>query len=132
MKKYQRSVEHDGVCVAKMNLIMPDFGDDSRMGRFYLTLTEECMKWFEEKCIPSAIEKYENSDDDRKRWRWTPTVFCINCVIADKDNQRRCILDVSLTDGSSSLKTQRTQSWDTIHDRLCKMNVKKLSIANSD
>ncbi|MBQ3099694.1 MAG: hypothetical protein IJC50_01765 [Clostridia bacterium] len=132
MERYEKSYEHDGVCVAKIILVTPHFDTESRMSVFYRSLAEKSKAWFEEKRIPAAIEKYESSDDERKKWRWTPTVFCINCKNFDKDNQRSFVLDISLSDSDGSLKEQRIHRWDLVRDRICKMNVKKLSIANID
>lgn len=131
MKKYEKTALHDGVCVAKMILIMPD-ADETRMGVFYRSLADESTKWFEEKLIPEAVGKYESSDDERKKWRWRPDVFCINCRCTDKDNIRTCFLDITLSDANGISKCRRVHKWDIKRDRICKRNVKKQSIANND
>jgi len=132
MERFEKAFEYDRVCVAKIILNMPKFDGEERIGAFYRSLTEKTGLWFEEKCLPSAIEKYQSSDDERKKWRWTPTVFCINCKFSDKDNQRSVILDITLSDAQGCFKQQRIHRWDLRRDRICKMNVKNPSNANID
>ena len=132
MQRYEKSSVHDGVCVARFVIVTPDVDGESRLSLFYRDMSEKCENWFDEKCVAESIEIYESSDDPRKKWRWTPSVFCINFSFSDKDNKRTCTADISLSDNKGTSKLQRIYVWDTVLDRLCKKRVKKLSIVNKD
>ena len=132
MQRYQKLCVHDGVCVAKFIFVMPDMEAESRMAEFYREVYAKCEGWFDEKLVASAIDDYESSEDPRKKWRWTPHVFCINCSFSDKDNKRICSMNISLSDNKENSELQRIHVWNRCLDRICKMNVKKLSIANID
>ncbi len=123
MPKTEKEIIHDGVCVARMTLSLPEL-QKSEMEEFYREIGQKCTEWFESRVAGAAIEEYEGSDDERKRWRWRPTVFRINSSVSANDNlneKMTLTLDVTLSrQGRIIRRIKRTHVWNTRLFRLVK------------
>ncbi len=125
MNKREKDIIHDGVCIARLSLSLPETGNE-RADRFYRALADRSVKWFEERIAPMALEEYMNSQDERKKWRWQPMVFRINSSISEHDNGRAkrkiCRLEVFYSNNGKNVgRITRNHVWDTDRCRLLKI-----------
>lgn len=111
---------HDGICVARMAFFLPKCEEGTRMDEFYHRISESASEWFDKVFISEATADYENSEDERKKWRYKPAVFRIDSSLSEHHNKRICRLQIFVCrSGGESNKSVRFHTWDIKRDRLC-------------
>ena len=108
---------HDGVCVARMRLLLPDM--DGNGGRFYHKLAEKASGWFTDTFSHWAISDYELCDDERKKWRYDPAVFYIKSDVGERADKYICHLEaICKRQGKGANRRTRIHVWCKRHGRM--------------
>ena len=88
---------------------------------FYSEIAERLTAWFESVIAPDAAADYDASDDERKRWRYTPALLRINHTVCVCGNGKvRVELNVGVKNASGKGGgVKRATTWEPRMRRLC-------------
>ena len=110
-------VIYDGVCVARMRLVLPDM--EGCAGDFYRELADKASGWFKSKLSVIATEDYRRCSDERKRWRYPPAAFYIKSSVAEDEHKYICRLEVIASRSSGEFRRRtRRQVWCKKYGRM--------------